>query len=126
MGTRIQALNNLKGRESKGGRPRGSKNKETIRKEGARTKFDSEMGLCFDEIVDVAIKMAKKPEGFKERQYLINQFMGKPKEQIEMETSSFQPYDIGADLRAAIKRVYGNKNRKGDPDIEPSSDSMAR
>ena len=84
------------------------------------------MGLCFDEIVDVAIKMAKKPEGFKERQYLINQFMGKPKEQIEMETSSFQPYDIGADLRAAIKRVYGNKNRKGDPDIEPSSDSMAR
>ena len=73
-----------KGLPKTGGRKIGSKNKTTIAKEQARSEYERLMLEEFGEIAMIQREEAQKRENVQERQYVLNQLLGKPKESVEI------------------------------------------
>lgn len=68
-----------------GGRPKGTKSYKTIAKENAREAYLDFMVNELPEIFAVQAQAAKDPENFNERQYILNQAVGKAKEVVEVQ-----------------------------------------
>lgn len=68
-----------------GGRPKGKKDWTTVEKEKAREHYQNELAKHFDRLIHIQFDEALKPYNVKERMYVIDQMMGKPKESMEVE-----------------------------------------
>lgn len=82
------------------------KAKKTIAKEEAR-KFYLEKILkgFFDKLTDVQLKAVLQPQNSKERMYVIDQVVGKPKEMLLIEEKK----TIDVNIKATIKKIYGKE-----------------
>ena len=78
----------------KGGRPAGSKSWKTIEVEKAREFYMQEVARHLPELVATQIEAAKDPANTNERQYAVNQLIGKPRETIEVEADISLKIDL--------------------------------
>ena len=68
-----------------GGRPKGSKNWDTIAIEKAREYYLEQVAKHLPPLVSIHLEEAFQPENQKEREYIFNQIVGKPKESLEVQ-----------------------------------------
>ena len=76
------------------GRPKGSKTWKTIAKEKAREFYLNELAKNIAELSHIHIEAAKAPENTNERQYALNQLIGKPVEKVEVEQTTTLKVDV--------------------------------
>ena len=77
-----------------GGRPKGSKNKATLDKEEARRIYLERLSRDWEQLSDIHVEEAKKPNNFNERREAIHQFIGKPVEKMEVEQTTILKVDV--------------------------------
>ena len=100
------ALRNLRNAR----KPKGSKSWKTIAKEKAREEYENKLAREFDEITTVQFENAKKPKEWKERTYVVDQLIGKPKDRFEGEIKG----EVDMTLKKAIEKIYGKKDKELD------------
>ena len=71
-----------------GGRPEGSKNQSTLDREHAREYYLEQLKSNVEKLTQVHVEQALKPENGKEREYALNQLIGKPVEKMEVEQTT--------------------------------------
>ena len=92
-----------KGHKLATGRPKGSKNKETLLKEERRAMFEEKISQKWDEIID------KLPP-----QYVADQFMGKAPDKIEHKIESTEPSEEVKKLADELTKLQQRGDTGGD------------
>lgn len=77
-----------------GGRPKGSKNWDTIAVEKAREYYLEQVAKHLPPLVSIHLEEAFQPENQKEREYALNQILGKPKESVEVDIKGNLKVDV--------------------------------
>lgn len=69
-------------------------NKSTLAKHEARAFYEAKLSEMWDNLVDIHIKSALKPENKDERKEAIHQFIGKPVETFEATVTNTLKIDV--------------------------------
>ena len=83
------------------------KNKSTIALEDARTEWAREQLKHLPQLTKVQATEALKPENRQEREYVLNQLLGKAKETVEMSGKDGQPIEVN--ILTSLEKIYGKE-----------------